>query len=312
LARIATTLLVLGLLGGTAAAFAVTEGLKLEKSPVSAVRVETSVFAPSCDCATRKAHFAIKLRKSDRVRLDIVHGQKVVRTLIFGRRFSRGWHSFTWNGRDDFGAFVPQGTYRPKVHLVGQHRTIVLPNDLLVDRTAPAITRVSFEPLTISPDGDGRTDQVVVTYRTSEPAHGLLLVNSTQVVRTRSQKTSNSLIWYGKLDGGSAPAGVYRLALAAEDRAGNVSRPTRAVSVLVRYITLARATIRAKPRGQFDVRVATDARSFRWRFAGRAGTARPGVLVLHAPKRPGRYHLFVDERGHGARAVVLVRRRGPR
>src|SRR3954453_926319 len=120
-------MLVLGLLGGTAAALAVTEGLKLEKSAVSAVRVETFEFAPTCDCATRKAHFSIRLRRADRVRLDIVHGKQVVRTLVFSRRFSRGWHSFSWNGRDDYGAFVPEGTYRPKIHLAGKHRTIVLP-----------------------------------------------------------------------------------------------------------------------------------------------------------------------------------------
>ena len=66
MARFATASLVLGLLGGTAAAFAVTEGLKLEKSHVSGVRVETFEFGPSCDCATRKAHFSIRLRKSDR------------------------------------------------------------------------------------------------------------------------------------------------------------------------------------------------------------------------------------------------------
>src|SRR5438132_1572623 len=138
-------LLVLGLLGGTAAAFAVTEGLKLEKSPISAVRVYTYDFGPSCDCATRKAHFSVRLRKSDRVTLSIVHGSDVVRTLIYGRRFSAGWHGFTWNGRDDFGAFVPEGTYRPKIHLGAQRRTIVLPNDLRVDRTPPVLTHVSVE-----------------------------------------------------------------------------------------------------------------------------------------------------------------------
>jgi hypothetical protein len=70
--------------------------------------------------------------------------------------------------------------------------------------------------------------------------------------------------------------------------------------------------VHVKARARFGIRVATDARRFRWRFAGRAGTARPGLLVLRAPKLPGRYRLFVDERGHAARALVVVRRRGAR
>jgi hypothetical protein len=312
LARIATAMLVLGLLGGTAAAFAVTEGLKLEKNPVSGVRVDTFEFAPSCDCATRKAHFSIRLRNSDRVRLDIVHDGHVVRTLVFSRRFSRGWHAFTWNGRDDFGAFVPEGTYRPKIHLAGKHRTIVLPNDLRVDRTPPRIVRVSFEPRRISPDGDGRRDAVVVRYRTSEPAHGLLFVDRTQRVRTRSQKEVNSLKFSGMVGGRSLPAGSYQLTLAAEDRAGNVSRTSRAAIVVVRYISLARRTVRARAGFRFGVGVRTDARSYRWRFAGRSGSTKARVLVLRAPRTPGRYRLFVEERGHAARVVVVVRPRGRR
>lgn len=300
----------LGLLGGTAAAFAVTEGLKLEKNPISGVRVDNVVFGPSCDCPTRKSHFSIRLRKSDAITLSIVNGDQVVRTLVYGRRFSAGWHGFSWNGRDDYGAFVPEGTYQPKVHLAAQHRTIVLPNDIHVDRTDPTIGHVSVKPLVISPDGDGRSDSVVIGYRTSEPAHGLLFVDGVQRVRTRSQKSTSSLKWSGTIDGVAVPAGVYHLSLAADDRAGNVSQRTRPVSVVVRYIALGRGTLQVKALARFGIRVTTDARSFHWRFAGRSGTAKPGLLVLRAPKTPGRYTLFVDERGHGARATVAVGSRG--
>src|SRR5439155_17658967 len=146
-------------------------------------------------------------------------------------------------GRDDYGAFVAEGTYQPKLHLAAQHRTIVLPNDLRIDRTAPKIAHVSAKPLVISPDGDGRSDTVVMGYRTSEPAHGLLFVNGVQRVRTRSQKPTSSLKWSGTLGGVSVPSGVYHLSLAAEDRAGNVSQQTHPVSVLVRYIALGRGTV---------------------------------------------------------------------
>ena len=95
-----------------------------------------------------------------------------MRTLVPGTRLRRGKVTYTWNGRDDQGRFVPEGVYRPRVHLADQHRTIDLPNDMRVDTTAPRITVVSVSAADVSPDGDGRGDRVVVAYKTSEPPTG--------------------------------------------------------------------------------------------------------------------------------------------
>lgn len=306
--RLATTLLVLALLGGTAAAFAVTEGLKLEKSPILAPRID-KVFSPVCDCRTRVADIVFRLRKPDKVRVEIVRGPTVVRTLVAGKRLRRGWVHYTWNGRDDAGNFALQGTYKPRVHLDAQHRTIVLPNDMRVDTTAPRVTIASAEPLVFSPDGDGRRDRVVVRYRLSERAHAILLVDGRRYLFTRWQRPKSSVDWSGKLDGRALPAGVHRLQLVAQDLAGNVSGPKPPVVVRIRYIELARTTIRAKAGTRFGVRVSTDARRFRWRLGKRSGTARPGLLVLRAPRAAGRLRLYVEEHGHADRALVVVRPR---
>ena len=53
LPRVLSTVLVLGLLVGTAAAFAVTERLKLVPSPIIAPKV-TEAFSPVCDCPTTR------------------------------------------------------------------------------------------------------------------------------------------------------------------------------------------------------------------------------------------------------------------
>ena len=141
-----STLLVVALLGGTAAAFAVTQGLKIEPSPILAPRID-KVFSPACDCRTRVAGITFKLRKPDRVRLEIVGDDgEVVRTLVTGKRLRSGKVGYTWNGRDDEGRFVPEGVYKPRVHLTDQHRTIDLPNEMRVDTTAPTITLVSVKP----------------------------------------------------------------------------------------------------------------------------------------------------------------------
>ncbi len=304
--RLLSTLLVVALLGGTAAAFAVTQGLKIEPSPILAPRI-AKVFSPVCDCESRVATISFTLRKPDRVRLEIVGDDHVVRTLVPGRRLREGKVTYTWNGRDDQGRFVPEGVYRPRVHLAGQHRTIDLPNDMRVDTTAPTIALVSLRPRAVSPDGDGRGDRILVAYRTTEPAHAILMVDGTRVVFTRRQLQRASLDWNGKVNGRVAEPGVHRLWLAAEDRAGNVSNG-KVFHAVVRYVTLARDRIEAAAGTRFGVRVSADA-AVRWRLGARRGTAKPGLLVLRAPAAPGRYTLTVSVGEHRARAALIVRPR---
>jgi hypothetical protein len=304
--RLLSTLLVVALLGGTAAAFAVTQGLKIEPSPILAPRI-AKVFSPVCDCESRAATISFTLRKPDRVRLEIVGDDHVVRTLVSGKRLRSGKVGYTWNGRDDQGRFVPQGVYRPRVHLEGQRRTIDLPNEMRVDTTAPTIALVSVTPRALSPDGDGRGDHVVVTYKTSEPAHAILLVDGKRVVFTRRQLQRSSVDWNGRVDGKVLRPGIHHLRLAAEDRAGNIAAAGKPFDVILRYVALARNRIEAKAGMRLGVRISADA-PVRWRLGLRSGTAKQGLLVLRAPAAPGRYTLTVSVGEHGVRALLIVRR----
>src|SRR5205814_225754 len=99
-ARILPTVVVLALLGCTAAAFAVTEGLKLEHSPISRTAVDKVVAPDSASHATASIQFV--LRKRDRVTVELVNGSgQVVRTLVRSRRLPAGLEQFSWNGRND-------------------------------------------------------------------------------------------------------------------------------------------------------------------------------------------------------------------
>lgn len=301
-------MLVLGLLGGTATAFAVTESLKLELSPITAPRVDR-VFSPVCDCDTASATIRFRLREPDRLTVAIVDGGDVVRTLARSRPETRGDVEYTWDGRDDDGDVVPEGSYRPRVHLADQHRTIELPNPIEVDVTPPELRVLRAGPARISPDGDGRADRVQIAYSVSERAHGILFVDGRRLVYTYRQPREGVMSWYGKSRGRAVRPGRYRLEAAAEDTAGNGSAERVELAVQVRYIELARETIRARARLRFGVRVDTDVRSYRWVFAGRSGRSSERLLVLRAP-RAGRYRLFVEANGHGDSARVIVRPRG--
>jgi hypothetical protein len=312
-ARIASLVIVLALVAGTAVAFAVTERLKLERSPIAAPEID-KVFSPTCECERAVARIGFRLRTRDTLSLAVVDRDgRVVRELVEGERRAAGPFATSWDGRTSTGALVPEGSYWPRLYLRGDRRTIVLPNPIRVDTTPPRVRVLGLHPAGgFSPDGDGRNDKVSVDYAVNERARGLLLVNGKQRVLTRFRPLRGRMDWFGIVGGRPLPAGSYRLAAAAEDLAGNVGGPTKPVAVTIRYISLRRTRYQAPARARFGVRVQTDARMFRWRFAGGAGTGRPGLLVLRAPRKPGRYTLYVTANRHGARAAIRVIRRARR
>lgn len=305
--RALSSALLLALLAATAVAFAVTEGLKLEPSPVRSVYVD-KLFSPTCECDTNQAYIRFQLRKRDRLTLAIVDGSgRAVRTLIGPRNVAAGRIDAYWDGRDDAGSVVRDGAYRPRLHLDRAHKTIVLPSPVRVDATAPEVTLVRVGPGFFSPDGDGRNDKVTAVFRASEPVRPMLFVNGKRRVAGKFARTHDRVRWYGIVDGRALRAGAYRITLAGRDLAGNLSAAADSRWVKIRYVAFSRTVVRTVAGARFRVRVVSDARGMRWRFAGGTGRTRPGPLVLRAPAKPGRYRLYVEEHGHGASLPVVVR-----
>ena len=306
MARWAQLLIVLALLGATAAAFAVTERLKLERSPITGTQVDR-VFSPVCECARDLSVISFILRRRETVTLDILdRNARSIRTVVRNRRESAGRVSYTWDGRDNLDRVVPEGVYRPRVRLRRNGRTIVLPNPIRVDTTAPVITLVRVFPRVFSPDGDGQSDRVTATYRIDERAQAVMLVDGRQRVQSKFRSVDGKLVWFGRVNGRTVAPGTYEIRLRAVDRAGNRSMRTRGVTVLLRFVALSRDHIKAAPGKRFSVRVLTDAESYRWLFAGRRGVGRKEVLILRAPETPGAYALYVTVGGRAARAAVDV------
>lgn len=301
------TLLVLALLVATAVAFVVAERVKLEESPIRGPAVD-EVFSPVCECPDHVATISFSLSRAERLSVGIVdESNRLIRTIVERRRFPPLHRlEFEWNGRGDGGGVVVEGLYRPRVRFTDRDRTIILPNPIRVDRTAPSISLEGVRPRVFSPDGDGRGEGVAVRYEVNETARALLFVDGVRRVRGKLRgKQQGQLQWYGREAGRAFPAGTYRLALIAQDEAGNLSRSVPAGAVRIRFIELPQRLVRTRARTLFRVRVETDAQSYVWRFAGRRGLAGGPVLTLRA-RRPGRYPLVVEERGHRARAVVVV------
>src|SRR5262249_19984193 len=161
-----------------------------------------------------------------------------------------------------------------------------------IDVTRPKVTVVSVKPRVFSPDGDGRSDRVTVSYRVNEHAHALLLVNGHQRVRTFLAPLQGSLDWNGATREAKLPPGTYRLSVVGLDLAGNRSLPAAAGSARLRYLALPETLPDAAAGTAVRVPVDTDAKVVRWTV--RRGSSIVGrglgdrVVVVRAPKKPGR------------------------
>jgi hypothetical protein len=305
-ARIASTVLVVALLAATAAAFALTQGLKNQPAGISGTKV-SRVFSPVCGCKTQTASIAFRLRATDRLDVSVVDGsERVVRTIERDREYAKGPVEIEWDGRDDAGAVLPEGEYKPRIRLRNDRTTYTLPNPIRIDVTAPRLELVAV-PSVFSPDGDRRNDRATFRYRLDERGRGMLFVNGKRRGLTRFPRTEDSIVWPGKVDGKGLPQGTYSARLAAFDPAGNVTKRTRPIPVVIRYAALGRKRILVAAGSAFTVRVSADARLVRWSLGGRSGLARPGILRLRAPLQPGRFTLTVSANGHATRAAVFVR-----
>lgn len=292
----------------TSAAFVVTEKLKLTRSPIIGPTV-AKVFSPTCDCDTSSAEIRFRLRRADRVSVAIVDSRgRVVRELARERPQGRRFVTYVWDGRDVAGNVVGEGTYKPRVHLDRQRRTIVMPNRIRVDTTPPRITSFTARPIVISPDGDGRFDRAKIRYRVDERATVELYVDGVRALRRLGTRSSGTMDWFGTAGGEPLPEGAHTLRLVARDLAGNLGPRSGSRTVRILFLGLGRNRVVARPGGRFAILAVSQARTLRWRLGKRSGVARPGTLRLRAPDRPGRYVLRVEANGHAKQAQILVRK----
>jgi hypothetical protein len=309
--RVLSTAVVLVLLAATAVAFAITESAKLDRSPIAGTDV-SPIFSPA-GTVKPSAHVRFRLRTRERltVWIQASDGRRVATLLPPRTGHNRQRFDLVWDGFSKIGTVEPDGNYYPVVKLLNSHRTIVLPSKIVLDTKPPVITVKHPQYPILSPDGDGHADSFRVHYTLSEPAHAILLVRGRRVLFTLGQKTSGELTWNGRVRNSQrqlvrARPGRYLLTVAAQDRAGNVSKGLPFAIAQIRYVVLARKRVVVRPGGRFFLRVSTDAPQVRWRLNRVSGVERAGTLRFRAPRKPGVYHLYVSVGSHAAVCAVVV------
>jgi hypothetical protein len=321
LQRVLTTVTLLGLLVATAGAFAITEHLKQEKSPLFAIQVSPgaapevhrgapAVISPVCNCPTSVARIGFKLRHPDHVTvtIDDKNGHTVATTGINGQLLAaHASQHVVWDGRTGSGAPVPDGVYYPSIHLANARHTFELADKITVDTQPPRVlSATGLKPVLLA--GPGRS--VAIKYDFSKQAHALVYLHGQQIVLGHKTRPSYKIKWNGRFNHKPVPAGTYVLSVGARDLAGNET-PAAArknVMVVVRYVELTPDRISVGSAGRITVHVETALRRYKWRLGHQHGESRRRVLRLQAPSTPGTYRLVVGQPGMSATAVVRVHR----
>jgi len=309
LQRVLTTVTLLGLLVATAAAFAITEHLKLIKSPVFGTLVSKEL-SPVCKCATDKATIRIRLRHSDHVTVTIVDtGGRKIATIASGEHMeARRPKSFFWHGRTNAGGLAPDGVYYPWVHLAHARHTFRFTNRIVLDTKAPTVLSASGGK-TVLFAGPGRS--IALHYDFGEQANPVVYLDSRQIIRGRAQRERDKVKWAGTLNGRPLPAGTYVLSIGARDSAGNETpvADRKRITVDLRYIEVTPQRVVTRAGKRFTVKIETAASRYTWRLSRQHGSKRGRLLHLRAPTTPGTYRLVVAEHGNATTVLVRVRAR---
>jgi hypothetical protein len=309
----------------TVAAFFVTQQLKGEFPLVIRFATKPAHFSPNGDGFRDTSQIGFDLSESASVSFMVIDSEGTeVRQIGSSRRLAGdAKHRFTWDGRDDGGNVVPDGTYRMRVVRRDESRVIDSVKEISVDTVPPRVTLVSAKPSAIATGLPGEPPRVELRYRGPKNKAPVVRVFRTgegrpRIVRRFRGGPNRTATWDGSVSAGPertepAPEGDYAFTVAVRDKAGNateaplplpratVARPATGVSV--RNFTLfgPLSAVTAGAVAHFDVGPID--RSFNF-VVSRLGDPKP---LLKGGRVAGRFRIHVPSTMRTGVYVVRVR-----
>jgi hypothetical protein len=157
------------LVAATFGAFFLAQRLKHSPTVIQQV-MATPVFSPNRDGRFDRARINFKLKEADDVTVTVVDAAgDDVRTLARDEHMPAYRPTrFTWDGRGDDGRMAPDGTYRTRVTLRREGRSIIVPGAFRKDTVPPHPKVIAIGPQRDSvarpellPRADGRPADVI-------------------------------------------------------------------------------------------------------------------------------------------------------
>ena len=153
------------------------------------------------------------------------------KTLVDGASKPQGANSDIWDGKDEAGNVVSDGTYTYKIDAVDQvgDSAEQKSETVVVDNTIPIVSSLSASPDPFSPNGDKERDTTTISYNLSEPSDVTIkmydsgnVLKKTLVDGESKLQGANWDIWDGKNDAGIVVSdGAYTYEIDVVDKAGN-------------------------------------------------------------------------------------------
>jgi flagellar hook assembly protein FlgD len=201
----------------------------------SVTTVSPSPFSPNGDGRRDTTATTFTLPDSETVSYQVLNNSdQVVRGPVSFGTLASGTHAYAWNGRNNAGVRVPDGTYTVEldssVALGGSEVARgTTTHDVVVDDTAPTLTSLTNAGASFYPYPDGYADTWTpgITLGGGPATVFLDIVNhSGVVIRRLSSGVKPSgrigLAWNGRAANNSiVPAGTYTFRYWAQDVAGN-------------------------------------------------------------------------------------------
>ena len=187
----------------------------------------TLLFSPDGDGRREEAKVNVRLSQPADVTVEVQREGETVRRLITSRRAPRGWVREDWDGRDDAGRRVPDGTYALKLRARAGRKQFNTTRTIVVDTAPPRPAEMAVESATLGRPGPG---ECRVTFASEDP--GSLVI---EALRDGDEEPLRRLgprpvrpdtpvrwRWNGRrADGGIAPPGLYEIRASLFDAARN-------------------------------------------------------------------------------------------
>ena len=317
------------LVAATFAAFFIVQRIKKEPSGIKKVHV-TRLFSPNGDGVRDRALIRFRTTRRDTLSVRVIDEEdEVVRTLIDRRRVGRDERvRVRWNGRDDDGRIVADGSYRLRINLKRQGRAVLVQRDMRVDTVPPAPEVTGIGPSEGTPPilpsaGGGPAEIAFSTPNPDEPTEVLIYRTSPGVElvgETTVPAGQTTLTWDGTRDGERLAPGTFVVALRTRDAAGNQGSTPPVLPPEAEYgeglpgrggITIRRLGVQPTLEPAIAgsrVRFGVDARRrpYRWRIL-EIGEVDPIVVRNAKGRKIGTRSGKVVDRGRDDRPLIRVR-----